>query len=146
MQRQCRRRQQQKLARRSVLLTLPEQKPESPSQSRNKFQPVGSIPKSDGERHGEWQSNQANGDAGDHVMRKLIKVVITQAEDRLRQPSFIRESKYHFDIMPSAGTLWKRNPSGGTLEGTCPKTGERISASKASVPQLPREHQHAEGY
>src|SRR5947209_17846679 len=79
-------------------------------------------------------------------MRKLIKVVITQAEDRLRQPSFIRESKCHFDIMPSAGTLWKRNPSGGTLEGTCPKAGERITASKAAIPQLPREHQNAKSH
>jgi len=61
------------VARRFVFWTRRGQKLESPSPSRSKSRPAGQS-RGDGERHGEWQSNQADGDAGDHVMPKLMRL------------------------------------------------------------------------
>ena len=48
-------------------------------------------PGGDGERHGQRQGDQADGDAGDQVVQEFVQVVIAQAENRLRQPRVRQE-------------------------------------------------------
>jgi len=56
----------------------------------------------DGKGHGQRQSHQAHGDAGNQIAEKLVGVVVAQAKDRLRQPTLFQESMLHCSIMRQA--------------------------------------------
>ena len=45
----------------------------------------------DGEGHGQRQSDEADGDAGDEIPPEFAQVVVAQANYRLRQPAVVRE-------------------------------------------------------
>ncbi len=47
-------------------------------------------PGGDGKRHSERQCHQANGDAGDDVLQKLVQSVFAKADDGLGQPPVVQ--------------------------------------------------------
>ena len=56
----------------------------------------------DGKSHGQRQGDQAHRDAGNEIVKKFVGVVVPQTKDRLREPTFIKESIGHFSIMQQA--------------------------------------------
>jgi hypothetical protein len=44
----------------------------------------------DGERHGQRQRHQADGNSGDDVVQEFVPVIVPQAEDGLGQPAVVQ--------------------------------------------------------